>query len=185
MKQSTLPFCWTHSPVALQPWGMEIASEQSSGSGQGPEPAQKSLYEHAGGWSALRGFVDIFYTDVLADPLLQPLFGSGRPEHVDHLTAFDAESFGGPDDFSRSVGFAQLIDAHRGLAIAEPQRVRFVELYLAAADKAGLPADHAFRTALREHVEFGSRVAVQNSHAQTEADLHPLREVPHWHWPDS
>ncbi|HEY0470180.1 MAG TPA: group II truncated hemoglobin [Kribbella sp.] len=155
---------------------METAAEESSDPG-------KSLYEHAGGWGALRRFVDIFYTDVLADPVLQPLFGSGRPEHVDHLTAFDAESFGGPDDFSRTIGFAHLIDAHRGLAIAEPQRLRFVELYLAAADKAGLPADPAFRTALREHVEFGSKVAVQNSHAKTEADLHPLREVPHWNWP--
>lgn len=147
------------------------------------EEARKSLYEHAGGWSALRRFVDIFYSDLLADPLLQPLFGEGSPEHVDHLTAFDAESFGGPDTFSREIGFAHLIEVHRGLAIAESQRLRFVELYLAAADKAGLPADPAFRTALREHVEFGSQVATQNSHAQTDADLHPIRQVPHWTWP--
>ena len=36
---------------------------------------------------------------------------------------------------------------------------------LEAADEAGLPSDHPFREALREHVEFGSRVAQQNSHA--------------------
>jgi hemoglobin len=41
-------------------------------------------------------------TTVLADPLLQPLFGAGQPEHVDHLTAFTVESFGGPDRFSRA-----------------------------------------------------------------------------------
>jgi hemoglobin len=29
----------------------------------------------------------------VADSLLQPLFGGGQPEHVDHLTAFTAESF--------------------------------------------------------------------------------------------
>ena len=34
----------------------------------------------------------------------------------------------------------------------------------------------------REHVEFGSRVAMQNSHATTDAELNPLREVPHWTW---
>lgn len=77
-----------------------------------------------------------------------------------------------------------MIDAHRGLKIIEPQRQRFVELYLAAADTAGLPADEPFREALRSHVEFGSRVAVQNSHAQTDDQLHPLREVPKWQWPD-
>lgn len=37
-------------------------------------------------------------------------------------------------------------------------------------------------TRVREHVEFGSRVAMQNSHAETDDDLHPLREVPHWTW---
>jgi hemoglobin len=142
----------------------------------------ESIYEHAGGHDALRHFIDVFYGAVLADPLLQPLFGAGEPAHVDHLTAFDAESFGGPDDFSRTVGFAHLIEVHRGLKIREEQRQRFVQLYLAAADTAGLPADEAFRATLRSHVEFGSQVAMQNSHASTDADLHPLREVPTWQW---
>ena len=145
----------------------------------------ESIYEHAGGYEALHRFIDIFYSSVLADPLLQPLFGAGRPDHVDHLTAFDAESFGGPDDFSRELGFAHLIQVHRGLKIAVEQRQRFVALYLAAADAAGLPGDPPFREALRSHVEFGSRVAMQNSHAETDDQLHPLREVPHWEWPAS
>ena len=143
----------------------------------------ESIYEHAGGWEALRRFIDIFYGSVLADPMLQPLFGAGKPDHVDHLTKFEAESFGGPDDFTRQLGFAHLIDVHRGLKITEAQRQRFVELYLAATDQAGLPDDRAFREALRSHVEFGSHVAMQNSHAQTDDQLHPLREVPKWEWP--
>lgn len=76
------------------------------------------------------------------------------------LTAFDAESFGGPGAFTREMGgFGHLIDVHRGLRITEEQRQRFVELYLAAADTAGLPGDARFRAVLRSHVEFGSRVA--------------------------
>jgi hemoglobin len=142
----------------------------------------ETLYEHAGGREALRHFIDVFYTSVLADPLLQPLFGSGRPEHVDHLTDFDAESFGGPDDFTRHLGFAHLISVHRGLKITEEQRQRFVHLYMAAADTAGLPEDPPFREALRSHVEFGSHVAMQNSRAETDDQLHPLREVPKWEW---
>jgi len=119
---------------------------------------------------------------VLADPLLQPLFGDGQPQHVDHLTMFTAESFGGPDRFTRELGFEHLIDVHRGLQITEEQRQRFVELYLAALDAAGMPEDEPFRTAVREHVEFGTRVAMQNSHATSDAELHPLREVPQWTW---
>jgi hemoglobin len=146
----------------------------------------ESIYDHAGGHEAIRRFIDTFYSSVLADPVLQPLFGAGRPEHVDQLTAFDSESFGGPDDFSRTMGgFDHLIAVHRGLRITEQQRQRFVQLYLAAAGTADLPEDPAFREALRTHVEFGSHVAMQNSHAHNDDELHPLREVPLWQWPDT
>jgi hemoglobin len=143
-----------------------------------------TLYEHAGSEPGLHRFVEIFYRSVLQDPVLRPLFGAGRPEHVAHLTAFDAEAFGGPDTFTRQVGFDRLIASHRGLRITEEQRHRFIDLYMAAADAADLPNDELFRQALREHVEFGTQVAMQNSHARTDAELHPLREVPHWTWPD-
>jgi hemoglobin len=35
---------------------------------------------------------------------------------------------------------------------------------------------------VRSHLEFGSKVAMQNSNAATEDELHPLREVPIWTW---
>src|SRR3954466_7847744 len=141
-----------------------------------------SLYEQAGGEAALPRRGGAFSDSVLRDPLLQPLFGAGQPQHVDHLAMFTAESVGGPDRFSRELGFAHLIAVHRGLHITEQQRERFVELYLAALDTAGMPDDEPFRSAVREHVEFGTRVAMQNSNAETDAQLHPLREVPHWNW---
>ena len=141
-----------------------------------------TLLEFAGGKEALHRLEEIFYSSVLADPLLIPLFGKGKPEHVDHLTAFTVESFGGPDRFSRELGFRHLIDVHRGLAISEEQRLRFVELYVRTMDLAGLPDDPDFRKAVLDHVEFGSKVALQNSHARTEDELHPLREVPRWTW---
>jgi hemoglobin len=86
-----------------------------------------------------RRLEQLFYDRVLRDALLAPLFGASRPEHVDHLTAFTAESFGGPDRFSRELGFAHLIEVHRGLRITEQQRERLVELCIAALDRAGMP----------------------------------------------
>jgi hemoglobin len=142
-----------------------------------------SLYEHAGGEEALHRLEELFYTSVLADPLLRPLFGDGQPQHVDHLTAFTAESFGGDDRFTRELGgMDALIAVHRHLHITEEQRRRFVELYMAALDAAGMPDDEPFREAVRSHVEFGSQVAMQNSNARTDAELHPLRAVPRWTW---
>jgi hemoglobin len=141
-----------------------------------------TLYEAAGGEEGIHRLEDTFYSSVLKDPLLQPLFGKGQPQHVEHLTWFTAESFGGPDRFSRELGFAHLIDVHRGLHISEEQRQRFVDLYRAAVDTAGMPEDEEFRKAVLEHVEFGTRVAMQNSNARTDDELHPLREVPRWNW---
>ena len=63
------------------------------------------------------------------------------------------------------------------------QRERFVALYMESLDEAGLPTDEPFREAFRSHLEFGARVAQQNSWAETDADLHPIRQVPHWDWP--
>jgi hemoglobin len=139
-----------------------------------------TLYELAGGWNRLHRLEQAYYDSVLADPVLQPLFGEGQPKHVEHLTMFTAESFGGPDDFSRELGFRHLIDVHRGLRITDEQRQRFIDLYAAALDTARIPTDPAFRNAVMEHVEFGTAVAQQNSHAETEEDLHPIREVPLW-----
>lgn len=55
-------------------------------------------------------------------------------------------------------------------------------LYMAALDTVGMPDDEPFRETVRQHVEFGSRVAMQNSHAECDEDLYPLHEVPRWHW---
>jgi hemoglobin len=142
----------------------------------------KSLYEHAGGEPALHRLEELFYSKVLADPLLQPLFGAGQPQHVEHLTWFTAESFGGPDRFTQELGFDHLVSVHRGLQITDEQRERFVALYLEALDEAGLPDDEPFREAVRSHIDFGTRVAQQNSRAATDAELYPLDHVPLWEW---
>jgi hemoglobin len=143
----------------------------------------ETLYEHAGGDEGLHRLEELFYAKALADPVLRTLFTKRVPTHVDHLTWFTAESFGGPDRFSRELGFAYIIDVHRNLHITDEERDRFVAVYLESLDEAGLPDDEPFRQAVREHVEFGSGVAQQNSWANSDADLHPIREVPHWDWP--
>ncbi len=142
----------------------------------------ETLYEHAGGDKALHHLEELFYDKALADPLLANLFTERRPTHVEHLTWFTAESFGGPDRFSRELGFQYIIDVHRNLEITDDQRERFVALYLEALDEAGMPDDEPFREAVREHVEFGSHVAQQNSRAKNDAELHPIRQVPKWNW---
>ena len=145
----------------------------------------ESLYEHAGGEEALHRLEEVFYEKALADPILNTLFTERVRTHVDHLTWFTVESFGGPDRFTRDLGFQHIIDVHRHLEITDEQRDRFVALYLESLDEAGLPDDEPFRQAVRSHVEFGAEVAHQNSWAKTDEDLNPIRAVPRWQWPAS
>lgn len=140
-----------------------------------------SLYERMGGEANLRRAVDAFYTSVLNDPLLQPLFGEGASHHVDHLTAFLAEVFHGPTRYTDELGgFATILESHRGLRISDEQRRRFIELFEAAAEKERLSDDPDVLAQLHEYLEFGTEVAQVNSHADADSDLHPCQEVPRW-----
>lgn len=147
-----------------------------------PAAASETLYEHAGGEAGLHRLEEIFYAKALADPIFREVFTHRVDTHIDHLTWFTAESFGGPTRFSDELGFNHIIDVHRHLDITDAQRQRFVEAYLESLDEAGLPDEDAFRRAVREHVEFGSQVAQQNSRARTDDELHPIRQVPRWTW---
>jgi hemoglobin len=51
-----------------------------------------------------------------------------------------------------------------------------------AIEEAGLPDDKPFTRQCDRTSNSEPRVAQQNSWAETEADLHPIREVPSWSW---
>jgi hemoglobin len=139
-----------------------------------------TLYEFAGGRQALRSLADAQYRRCLTDPVLVEIFGSkGRPEHVDHLADWLTEVLGGPKLYTqRQGGHGALLRHHADLAITERHRVRFVEAFLEAADEVGLPADPAFRTRLREYLEWGSRIAEEVS--QPGANTSSDQPVPVW-----
>jgi hemoglobin len=145
-------------------------------------PAE-SIYERAGGEAGLGRVVETFYASIFEDPILQPVFGTPVPTHVDHLTAFLCEVFGGPTRYSDELGgFGTIMAVHRGRNITEEQRQRFHDLFMAAVDETGTGADAELRAAIESCIEFGTEVAMVNSNARTDAELHPQREVPRWRW---
>jgi hemoglobin len=64
----------------------------------------ETLYEHAGGDEALHRLEELFYARALSDPVLKDVFTERVATHVERLTWFTAESFGGPDRFTRELG---------------------------------------------------------------------------------
>lgn len=61
----------------------------------------QSLYERLGGAAAVEAAVDIFYTKVLADPLLKPFFSDvDMPRQINKQKAFLTYAFGGPNHYT-------------------------------------------------------------------------------------
>ena len=146
------------------------------------DAAAPSLYDWAGGSPAFERLINAFYDRVEDDELLTGFFpgGVGR-EHREHVTAWWVEVFGGPADYTATLGgYEAMLGHHRGLAITAEQRLRFAELMSRAADDAGLPADPEFRAALVGYLEWGTRIAMHNS--QPDAQVVAHAPVPRWGW---
>ncbi len=73
-----------------------------------------------------------------------------------------------------------MVGQHINKALSEEQRARWVALITRAADDVGLPVDAEFRAAFVAYIEWGSRIAKENSTpgAKPPLDL----PVPHWWW---
>jgi hemoglobin len=140
-----------------------------------------SLYDWAGGADAFARLTSAFYARVVEDDLLAPLFAGMDAEHAQHVATWLAEVFGGPADYTgEHGGYPHMVAKHLGMAITEPQRRRWVNLIQDAADEAGLPGDPEFRAAFLGYIEWGTRLARQNS--QPGADVPMRAPVPRWGW---
>jgi hemoglobin len=146
------------------------------------ESQPPSLYDWAGGRTAIARMIDAFYDRVEKDDLIGPLFPGGVSRaHRDHVTTWWAEVFGGPADYTASLGgYETMVAHHKDLAITSDQRFRFASLMSLAADDAELPADPEFRAALVGYLEWGTRLAMENSQPGAEVVAHA--PVPRWGW---
>jgi len=156
-----------------------------------PEAAadhQPTLFEWAGGLPALTRMTRLFYGKyVPQDPLLEPLFAHMSPDHPERVAAWLGEVFGGPPVYSTRYGggtsqggYRRMVSEHVGAGLTEEQRARWASLMTQSAGEAGLPADPEFRAAFAAYIEWGSRLAMENS----APGAHPPMNmpVPRWDW---
>jgi hemoglobin len=143
--------------------------------------APPTLYDWAGGAPALSRLTDAFYARVRADDVLAPVFAEMPPDHPEHVAVWLGEVFGGPPGYTEEHGgYRHMLAKHRGRALTEEQRFRWVRLISLAADEAGLPDDPEFRSAFAAYIEWGTRLALANS--RPGADPVPEAPVPRWGW---
>lgn len=147
-----------------------------------PDANTPTLFEWAGEGDAIRRMIDCFYDRVEKDEQLSKYFPGGvSEEHRAHVSLWWGEVFGGPPRYTDELGgYRRMLDHHRGLGITPEHRRTFVATMSIAADDAGLPADPEFRSALLAYLEWGTRLALENSQPGAE----PVEEapVPKWGW---
>src|SRR5438270_1458661 len=147
-----------------------------------PQPDQPTLFQWAGGFPALLRLTRRFYeVHVPQDPLLSGLFSQMSPDHPQRVAAWLGQVFGGPPAYSDSYGeYDRMISQHLDKALKPEQRARWVQLLARSADEVGLPADAEFRAAFTAYLEWGSRIALENS--QPGVHPPPHMPVPRWWW---
>jgi truncated hemoglobin YjbI/uncharacterized Fe-S cluster protein YjdI len=143
---------------------------------------EPTIFEWAGGLPAFTRMTRLFYEKyVPEDPLLAPLFATMSADHPQRVATWLGEVFGGPKSYSEEFGgYPRMLSQHLGKGLNEEQRTRWVSLLLRAAREAGLPNDAEFRSAFGAYIEWGSRLAVENS--QTDARPPERMPMPRWDW---
>ena len=148
-----------------------------------PSKSVPTLYDWLKGMPVLDALMKRFYERVLQNELLRPLFAEMPPEHPHHVAQFLAEVLGGPKQYSEQHGgHANMLAHHFEKKITEAQRQRWVGLLLECADEMKLPDDPEFRSALVAYLEWGSRLAVINSHLEPGAKADSSVPMPSWNW---
>jgi hemoglobin len=142
-----------------------------------------TLYEWAGGQEALEKLTTVFYDKVLKDDLLYPVFKNMAGDHSKHVAHFIGEVFGGPKVYTQNDkgSHSRMVAHHLGKMLDENKRQRWIRLLLESADEIGLANDPEFRSALVAYLEWGSRIAVNNS-TTTENPINENEPMPKWGW---
>ncbi|MFI9556858.1 group II truncated hemoglobin [Nonomuraea endophytica] len=140
-----------------------------------------TLYDWAGGSDAFERLTEAFYAKVKKDDVVGPLFTHMDPGHPRYVAMWLGEVFGGPARYTEERGgYPHMLSQHLGKGITEPQRRRWVNLLMDAADEVGLPDDPEFRAAFAGYIEWGTRLALHNS--QPGAKPPTKAPTPRWGW---
>jgi CDGSH-type Zn-finger protein/truncated hemoglobin YjbI len=143
---------------------------------------EPTLFEWAGGYPALLEMTRLFYSrHVPSDPLVGPLFARMEADHPERVAAWLSEVFGGPPFYTeRYGGYTRMISQHLDKHLTQEQRSHWAMLMAQSADEAGLPNDPEFRAAFIAYIEWGSRIAVENSTSGAKPPEN--MPVPRWWW---
>jgi hemoglobin len=142
-----------------------------------------TLYEFAGGDSAMLALAEAHHARCLADPELNHPFShpGQHPQHVQRLAWYWGEVLGGPPVYSRDCADeSALLRLHSGNGDMSDLGDRFLACFLQAMDDASLPADPEFRAAMTAYMTHAVRAV--NAYPTRSTPVPKDAPMPHWTW---
>ena len=147
------------------------------------ELVRSTLYEFAGGETAMLALARAHHARCLADPELNHPFShqDQHPQHVERLAAYWGEVLGGPPAYSEACGDESgILQLHAGHGDMSDLGERFVACFVAALEDAALPRDPEFRESMRAYMRW----AVDNilAYSPVAAVVPAGVAMPRWSW---
>jgi len=142
-----------------------------------------TLFEFAGGQPAFLALAEAHHVRCLEDPELNHPFShpDQHPQHVERLAAYWAEVMGGPPSYSQSCADqSAVLHMHAGNGDMGDLGERFARCFDRAVDDAHLPADPAFRAALRAYMRWAVDDVL--AYSAEDAIVPPTPATPRWGW---
>jgi hemoglobin len=149
-----------------------------------------TLFEFAGGGPAFLALATAHHARCLADPELNHPFShpGQHPQHVERLAAYWGEVMGGPPAYSEACGDqseacgdqSAVLRMHSGNGDMTDLGERFARCFDLALDDAALPADPAFRAALRAYMRWAVDDVL--SYSAVDAIVASGKPMPRWGW---
>ncbi len=97
-----------------------------------------SFYERVGGQGWFTALVECFYAGVESDPVLRPLYPADLSGPKQHLAAFLAQRWGGPENYTATRGHPRLRMRHQPFSIGTAEHDAWLRHMDNAVRRAGL-----------------------------------------------
>ena len=142
----------------------------------------ETLYESVGGTAGLQRLAGAWHARVMADDVVSHAFMHGfHPEHTERLAAYWAEAFGGPTDYSDSIGDeTAVVRLHSGNGPHEEMDQRAIACFDNALVDVGLDENPHLRQVLHDYFAWATKTTMSRYHES--GDVPVGLPIPHWSW---
>jgi len=141
---------------------------------------EQTVFEAAGGQSAIVALAHAWHARCLADPVVSHAFSHGfHPEHSERLAAYWAEALGGPITFTGVIGDQSGVQRlHAGNGEHDEMDRRAVACFVEALADAAIPEEA--RATLTAYFEWA--VGRMAAYPHSPDDVPDGLPMAHWSW---